>query len=533
MLTEDNIKQVFIPFLKEFYKYRYEYRPETAQVALDNVSAGGGVIADGMLSFRRTDDTPFVCTYEATSRDKMEEVKYTLNVPYFLWDCAAFSGIFTALIYLFLFTQRLPWLIGLQAIGNIGLLIGTFMIGFLVWYFAMREWRKYRYIYAVEQFRQYFADEQWVALAEDVFPAPTDPYFLELKDQCIFHGFGLAVVLEQGGVRPIVTPSRLGMYGKDRRMLQWVTHSQWYQAVSGNLAIARRATALPSTWTRLYNKVHHAWDFYVSKPIGKGFSAIGGRQLERTQHALNRFMKGRPTQQWVFYCSWALILFLLTKTLRNRHSDVADVAEINRSGEITYNPENQPLRYEVNEPIPDPARGMVRQYPQEPAEGIEDGDDGVGGIQLSKPTPAKPQETPTIDLSGGREAPSARTSNAAETKAAAEKPAASASGSGSTPAANLATISACNVLRKGWYIQDTKHTVESGALARLQALQRRGLSCFATRRSCVEAQDGYIVFLDKRQANEKQAVQTASNYVQALERYGLLKSQLMVRPITQ
>ena len=50
---------------------------------------------------------------------------------------------------------------------------------------------RYRYIYAVEQFKKYHADEQWVAIGEDVFENPNDKYLKELKKQCVYNGFGL------------------------------------------------------------------------------------------------------------------------------------------------------------------------------------------------------------------------------------------------------------------------------------------------------------------------------------------------------
>ena len=91
-ITEDDVKQRFIPFLKDFYRNRYEPLPNTLSVNFDNVSEGG-VVADGMLQFRKPDGSLFTCTYEATSRDKIGEVKYTLNINYFIWDCAAFGAL--------------------------------------------------------------------------------------------------------------------------------------------------------------------------------------------------------------------------------------------------------------------------------------------------------------------------------------------------------------------------------------------------------------------------------------------------------
>ena len=72
-LTEDEVKRRFMPFLRDFYKNRYEPSPNTVSVELDNVSKEGWV-ADGKITFRKADGSPFICTYEATSRDKAEEV---------------------------------------------------------------------------------------------------------------------------------------------------------------------------------------------------------------------------------------------------------------------------------------------------------------------------------------------------------------------------------------------------------------------------------------------------------------------------
>jgi hypothetical protein len=83
VLSENEIKTAFLPFLREFYRYRYEYQASTEQVSLDNIT-NEGYVADGMLRFTKPDGAPFLCTYEATSSDKSQEVKYSLNHNYFL-----------------------------------------------------------------------------------------------------------------------------------------------------------------------------------------------------------------------------------------------------------------------------------------------------------------------------------------------------------------------------------------------------------------------------------------------------------------
>jgi hypothetical protein len=516
MITEGDIKQAFIPFLKEFYKYRYEFRPETAQAAIDSISTQGNIVADGMLSFRRNDDSPFVCTYEATSFEKIEEVKYTLNTTYFLWDCLAFGGIFTSLIYAFLYARELPWLVGLGFVGNIGLLLGAFLLGFLSWYFTMQGWRKYRYIYAVEQFKQYFADEQWVVLAEDVFPAPTDPYLLELKEQCIYNGFGLALILENRSVRPIVTPTRLGIYGKDRKMSQWITQASWYQTVAANLNnAARYRPPVPGVWTKIRNTLVRAAQFYLLDPLKKGLDNNYGRPVVDANLALNRFMRARQTQKWIFLSMCVLNTYLMYKVLRLRDTDVADIAKVQLWRGAKYNPENLPMRYDFGEPIPDPGRGMVRQYPQ-PAD--EADEEVIQTINLSgdddEPEAKKPLPPPPPKKVEGIEEDDEPTS-----------------GTGKA-AISFGGISPCTAIHEGWYIQDGLFSADAPALDRLRVLRKRGITCFAVRQICLESdKTGVYVFLDKKITDEATANQTAANYGLALERYGLLERRLVVRQV--
>jgi len=75
---------------------------------------------------------------------------------------------------------------------------------------------KYRYIYAIEQFKRYHADEQWVAIGADVFESPADPYFIELRDQCVYNGFGLIIVNLDLEPQLLITPSRQELFGKQR-----------------------------------------------------------------------------------------------------------------------------------------------------------------------------------------------------------------------------------------------------------------------------------------------------------------------------
>lgn len=507
MLTEDAIKVSFLPFLKEFYKYRFEYRPESVHAELDNVSAGG-LVADGMVSFRKEDGTPFVCTYEATSVDKAGEVKYLLNTVYFTWDCVAFGAVVATIAYAVAYSTRFAWLKSLQGAGNIGFLLGMGVIGFFGWYYMMRNWKKYRYVYAIEQFKQYYADEQWVALGEDVFPAPTDPYLLELKNQCVYNGFGLALVPEQGQVRVLVTPSRLGMYGKDRRMVHWVTRLNWYQSMSQNVgALSRYKPVMPGVFTPAWNKLWRPVQYLLLDPLKRSVRGVSKPSPGRDATVFNRYMQGQSVQKWVLALALMVIVGLNYQVLRSREDRVEDVLSFPKS-----NPEDKyGYLYEGETTTARDPQGIPKQYP-EPVAAPEE--ENIQTIDLSG---GAAEETPTINLSGDEpETPAPQTAPAEKDRP--EKTAAA------DPCSRYAR-------QKGWIIQDSYFANKNFADERAAALRRKGVESEVMPRACLgdDGQSGYIVRLGATASTETAAGTNAEQLTKALQRYGLLQGKLMVR----
>jgi len=513
-LSEDEVKRRFVPFLKDFYKNRYQSDPGSIQVEMDNVSAEGWV-ADGKLTFRKPDDTVFICTYEATSLDKSDEVKYKLNTHYFTWDCLAFGAVCAAVTYLLFYQTRLIWLIQLKGIGNLGFLLGVFIIGFLGWYFTMQRWRKYRYIYAIQQFRQYFADEQWVALAEDVFPAPNDPYFMELRNQCVYNGIGLAIVPLEGNVRKISDPSRLGIYGRDKKMADWVTRAQWYQHMSENVsAMAARRPKTPDAVTVFWNKLFRPLHYLIVDPFKKYVWGIVRKPIGETSTAYTRFMSAQSVQKWVAMLALVVVVPLFWQVISFKTEQIADLDKLQR-WKGGRNPEDTRGYLIDGEAIPYDGQptGVPKQYPV--SSKTADDEDGPT-INMS----GDDEEGPTIDMSGDDE----ETAAPAVKKVAPKK----------APKPVAKTLSPCDQLKKaGWIVQESSFNSKELAAGRVAALQKKGVTCQYAAQACLPngKTSGFLVWLGPVQNTEAAAKKAADAASKTLKTAGLSKGKLFVRQL--
>ena len=518
-LTEEAVKQRFVPYLKDFYRHRYEPQADSFQVNLDNVSEGG-LVADIVMTFRKSDGSTFVCACEATSRDKADEVKFRLNLAYFLWDAAAFGAFFAAVVYAIFYETQMRWLLDLRLAGNLGFIIGSFILGFFGWYFLLQRWKKYRYIYAVEQFKRYRADEQWIALADDVFPAPNDPYLTELKSQCIFNGFGLALVPAEGPVRALNAPSRLSVYGKNRKMVDWVTRMNWYQNMSQGMAGMGRfrpPDAVQNSWQQAKR-----WTQYlVTEPFQKYVWSIFGRPFGQTATVYNRFMSGQTVQKWVFVLCLLVIVPMCLDVLTYSEEDMADLEKL-QNWHGGANPEDEP-GYVLDGPaIPYDGKptGVPKQYPV-PKDAPEE--DEFPTIDLSSDGDAA-EEVPTIDLSSSREEKKPE-------KKPAPKPVASTAKSKNTvkPADDpCARWSA----KKGWVLQDNAFTSKSLAAARVTTLKSGGVSADYAPRSCFDGGgSGYIVWVGALQPSQETARQAAAGLEKTLQKANLRKGKLLLKKL--
>lgn len=218
------IKKVGLGYLKRHY--RYHPRAGDTESHID-VRGEGGIIVDAFYKLEQEDGTNFTAALEATSYDTREEVRYKLQNSLLTWDGVALSLFGTSGLFLFTLVFKL-YLI--KTYGTTAVIAGL-CICFTLLFFCFRLFfsgmRRYRYIYAIEQFKRYFVNEQWIALAEDVFPDSENKFFKELKKQCVHNGIGLLVI--DGNQKPtlFMTPSRDDLFDSKRRNVQFMSLSDF------------------------------------------------------------------------------------------------------------------------------------------------------------------------------------------------------------------------------------------------------------------------------------------------------------------
>lgn len=228
-MTEDRIIEIALRYLRGHYKYR----PRIDEIAIRARLRGGqNLVADGMLTFTTPHETPFTVTFEATDYFKRDELWYKVLWPLAFWDAGAAASAAGSLILLYLHWNKhlglmhsLPYLF--WAVAFLGAVILTIIV-----YKALLPLRRYRYIYAIEQFKAYYADDQWVAFSWDVFPGYEDPLFKEVREQCIYNGFGLLEILRDDKVKLHLTPAReTQATQKARKLVSFLAESDWSRVV--------------------------------------------------------------------------------------------------------------------------------------------------------------------------------------------------------------------------------------------------------------------------------------------------------------
>ena len=220
--TEQNIRKLAIAFLRRHYKLRPRSGTSGTRVQARQ-HYYEGVVIDARLAYQKPDLSWFTATVEATSVDRAQEVLYRVN--YFRVGAHALLLTLTLLTAFLALTQvqgESLW----QRFGRprvYGVLLYAFLLTLAVAGVLLSRLRGYRYIYAVAQFKRFYANAQWIAYDRRIFTDRPERYYRELQRQCMRYGFGLMEVGDERVVRWIIEPSHIDQFGGRRARLPfWV-----------------------------------------------------------------------------------------------------------------------------------------------------------------------------------------------------------------------------------------------------------------------------------------------------------------------
>jgi len=187
-ITREAIIHEALKHLRQYYKFRD--RSSDLRTAR-HLQSADGLIADGQLRFQDADGQDFIANLEATDYLERDELRYRVQYKLLLLEAILIAMTLAVGVFGWLhLTDRIDFY-GPGPLQSIGLLVLAILAlaGGLV--FLLMPLDRYHYIYAIEQFKQYKANDKWIAFSHDVFSGKEDKYFRKLRKQCIYNGLGL------------------------------------------------------------------------------------------------------------------------------------------------------------------------------------------------------------------------------------------------------------------------------------------------------------------------------------------------------
>lgn len=232
-LSENTIKQITLGYLKSFYSHR----PRSAQaltVTGMDMRGEDGVVADGFIRYGLKDGTFFNATFEATSYETKDEIIYRPRHFHSFWDALVVVSLLIPVLFSIAHISDYYPLVAdnNEAFFNRMVVLHLGILGTVLFFISIfRHLPRYRNIHAIEQFKQYHADDQWVAYGYDVFDGTKKKYKKELVHQCTKYGFGLIEITPQRKPKLVIAPSRAENFVPKKAFLGLLPHAQWQDTI--------------------------------------------------------------------------------------------------------------------------------------------------------------------------------------------------------------------------------------------------------------------------------------------------------------
>lgn len=438
-LSENTIKQITLGYLRSFYRHRKRGEGSTLLTGLD-MRGTGGIIADGFLHYTTDEGKVYSVTFEATSFATRDEILYRPRKSHVFWDALAFAFLFLPALLAIAHISKYYPLVGMDFYRRLLILLSTLPLWVALYFVLFRRLPRYRYIFAVEQFKQYHADDQWIAYGYDVFSDKRPKYRNQLLKQCTRYGFGLIEITAQRKPKLIMAPSFAVNFLPQKGFMRFLPLQQWQERIS--------------------NMAKGPWQL---------FKAFLRKQFLPVQ---NRYFKWFPRtyyQQWVLTFCGMIITFLFIRSEYQRLPIIFANESRYKKNVLAEREGKRPESeyYKVDAPVPGFYDTTFSPYE------IRFNEEQFQGLVQS--------EAP--DQSENFAVPSLRIIYA-------------------EPGAEAALYYSCdryNALNRQFYlITDTTFRVLTRARERMEELNDRGLPATAVWPPCLGINgDGYLIYVDE------------------------------------
>lgn len=353
--SEQDIRRLAIGRLRMYYRLRPRRDWNGMQVA-DKPHRFQGITIDARLTYVEPGGSNFIATVEATSLNKREEVDYSFN--WFRWlgesVCLITFVLANILGLLFLWgildlgtaTSLLEQGDGLLAdagarpsfwsrVGDLlvvlfgdpalsavyetevegfNLLHNPIVAGskwtlakiFLFFWFLSAAFlllfpKRYRYIYAIEQFKRFYANDQWVAISYELYDKHNDARYIELHDQCARYGFGLMELEPDRNWRILLAPKRGDYFTGLRQQLP-----AWVQNLDKSTGLSKILPTAKSTQQSLPQEIDPLSPEALQLEMG---AEEQSEAMEVRKPVVGKAIAGRPsfqTMRWKYLRLWFL-----------------------------------------------------------------------------------------------------------------------------------------------------------------------------------------------------------------------------------
>ncbi|MEM1215056.1 MAG: hypothetical protein AAGJ82_05200 [Bacteroidota bacterium] len=436
-ISENIIKHITLGFLRSFYRARTRAENDLTISGTD-MKGSNNIIADGFLRFTEADGHIFTATFEATSQLTRDEIVYRPRKSHVFWDAMAFAFLLVPLSLAIAHASEWYPLVGPDFNRRMLLLLASFPAWVMVYYILFARLPRYRYIYAIEQFKQYQADDQWIAFAYDVFAEKSEKYRTELLRQCTRYGFGVVEINYKRQPRLLMAPSRADHFVPKQKALPWLPRAEWR---------AQMANVARKPWQKLKAR----FQTWLGASTSRYF-----RWFPRTYY-----------YQWSIVAAGLLVSFFLIKTEYDK-LPIHFVAEAQYKAEQLASQERpEPGYYVIDAPVAPVDDSTYQPYVQQLNE-----EQFSGLLQMEEDEEAEAVGLPPLRILGAE------------------------------PGMEMAAYYSCNrynrLDRAYYYLYDTTFASLHLARMRLAELNDEGLSATAVWPQCLGIyREGFLVYVDE------------------------------------